>query len=88
MLLFSVQLNAGLVIADNINFQYNGILFGLFFISLAYIAKKQYALGAIFYTICLCMKHLFIYFAPAYFLFYFHYIVINNIIFTFYSNFI
>ena len=79
LLIFSILFNSGLVIVDNIHFQYNGILFGLFFISLAYIAKKQYALGAIFYTICLCMKHLFIYFAPAYFLFYFHYIVINNI---------
>ena len=79
ILLFSILFNAGLIIVDNIHFQYNGIIFGLFFISMGFIAKKQYALGAIFYTICLCMKHLFIYFAPAYFLFYFHYIIINNI---------
>ena len=79
ILLFAILFNAGLVIVDNIHFQYNGILFGLFFISLGYIAKKEYTFGAIFYFICLCMKHLFIYFAPAYFLFYFNYIVINNI---------
>ena len=79
ILLFSILFNSGLVIVDNIHFQYNGILFGLLFISFGFIAKKQYALGAIFYTVCLCMKHLFIYFAPAYFLFYFHYIVINKI---------
>ena len=35
---------------SNMHFQYNGILFGLFFISLGYIAKKKYTHGAIFYT--------------------------------------
>ena len=78
-LLISIQFYAGLVIIDNIHFQYNGILFGLFFISLGFIAKKKYIYGAIFYIICLCMKHIFIYFAPAYFLFYLEYIIINNI---------
>ena len=79
ILLFSVQLNAGLVIADNINFQYNGILFGLLFFSLSFISEKKYILGAIFYFICVGMKQSFLYFAPAYFLFYFQYIIINNI---------
>ena len=78
-LLFSIQFYAGLVLIDNIHFQYNGILFGLFFISLGFIAKKKYIYGAIFYFICLCMKHLFIYFSPAYFIFYFKYIIIKNI---------
>ena len=79
ILIFSILFNSGLVIVDNIHFQYNGILFGLFFISLGFIAKKKYIYGAIFYIICLCMKHIFIYFAPAYFLFYFQHIIINNI---------
>ena len=79
ILIFSVQFYAGLVLIDNIHFQYNGILFGLFFISLGFIAKKKYIYGAIFYSICLNMKHTFIYFAPAYLIFYFKYIIINNI---------
>jgi len=79
ILLISIQFYAGLVIIDNMHFQYNGILFGLFFISLGYIAKKKYTHGAIFYIICLCMKHIFIYFAAAYFIFYLQYIIINNI---------
>jgi alpha-1,3-glucosyltransferase len=79
ILLISIQFYAGLVIVDNMHFQYNGILFGLFFISLGFIAKKKYVYGAIFYLICLCMKHIFIYFAPAYFIFYFQYVIINNI---------
>ena len=79
ILLFSIMFNAGLVIVDNIHFQYNGILFGILFLSLGSIAKKEYVLGAVFYCICICMKHIFLYFAPAYFLFYFHYIVINNL---------
>ena len=78
-LLFAIQFYTGLVIIDNMHFQYNGILFGIFFISLGFIVKKQYIYGAIFYTICLCMKHIFIYFAPAYFIFYFKYIIINSI---------
>ena len=79
ILLFSIQFYAGLVIIDNMHFQYNGILFGLLLISIGFIAKKKYIFGAIFYFVCLCMKHIFIYFAPAYFLFYLKYIIINNI---------
>jgi len=79
ILLLAIQLNAGLVIVDNIHFQYNGILFGLLFFSISFIAEKKYVLGAMFYFICVCMKHLFLYFAPAYCLFYFHYIIIKNI---------
>ena len=79
VLLISILFYAGLVIVDNMHFQYNGILFGLFFVSLGYIAKKKYTHGAVFYAICLCMKHIFIYFAPAYFIFYFQHIIINNI---------
>ena len=86
ILLVSIQFYAGLVIIDNMHFQYNGILFGLFFISLGFIAKKKYVYGAVFYLICLCMKHLFLYFAPAYFLFYFQYIIINNMIKKKYKN--
>ena len=78
ILLFSIQFYAGLVIIDNMHFQYNGILFGLFFLSLGFIAKKKYIYAAILYSICLCMKHIFIYFSPAYFIFYFQYIIINN----------
>ena len=79
ILLFSIQFYAGLVIIDNIHFQYNGIIFGLFFISLGFIAKKKYIYGALLYFIVLSMKHIFIYFAPAYFIFYFQYVIINNI---------
>ena len=76
ILLFSIQFYAGLVIIDNIHFQYNGIIFGLFFISLGFIGKKKYIYGALLYFIVINMKHIFIYFAPAYFIFYFQYIVI------------
>ena len=71
----AIQLFAGLVYIDNIHFQYNTILFSIFFFSIAYIANEQYLIGALFYTIALCMKHIFIYMAPAYLIFYLkHYI--------------
>ena len=79
LLLISVLLNCGLVLVDNIHFQYNSLLFGIFFFSLSYIQENNYILAAVFYCICLCMKHIFLYFGPAYFIFYLKHIVIAKI---------
>ncbi|KAG2393979.1 hypothetical protein C9374_003743 [Naegleria lovaniensis] len=59
----------GLIIVDNIHFQYNGILFGIFLFSLLALRNERYILSGILYSVLLNMKHLNLYMAPAYFLF-------------------
>lgn len=66
----SILLSPGLLIVDHIHFQYNGTMYGLLVLSLV-LAKKQSGLlysGFAFATL-LCMKHIYIYLAPAYFVF-------------------
>lgn len=60
-LLILIQGFAGLIIVDNMHFQYNTLLFGIFFYSLALVFSENFIAGAIVYTILLNMKHIFIY---------------------------
>lgn len=76
--LILVQGFAGLILVDNIHFQYNTLLLGLFLFSLAFIFNGSYIKGAILYTIVLNMKHIFLYFAPAYFIIYLKYYVFKK----------
>lgn len=70
LLLVSIQSFAGLVIVDNIHFQYNTILFSIFFFSIAFIAEESFIFGAIVFSIAVCLKHIFVYMAPAFVIFY------------------
>lgn len=70
LLLATIQSFAGLIYIDNMHFQYNTILFGIFFYGIALIANDQYLMGAIVYTICLCMKQINIYTVPGFVIFY------------------
>ena len=79
LLIGSILSFAGLIIVDNIHFQYNSILFSIFFLSINSIINDQLIKGAFFYTISLCMKHIFIYMAPAYFLYYLKYLILQNL---------
>lgn len=66
----SVLLSPGLLIIDHVHFQYNGFLYGLLIFSIV-CARKQSSMlysGIIFATL-LCLKHIYLYLAPAYFVY-------------------
>ncbi|KAI0432216.1 ALG8 glycosyltransferase family ALG6 [Xylaria sp. FL1042] len=66
----SVLLSPGLLIIDHIHFQYNGVMYGLLLISLVLARRKSTILvSGLAFAALLCMKHIYLYLAPAYFVF-------------------
>lgn len=59
-----------LFMVDNIHFQYNGILFAIFILSIYFAENEQYYLSGTIFTILIHFKHLFIYMAPAYMIYF------------------
>ena len=66
----SILLSPGLLIIDHIHFQYNGAMYGLLVLSLV-MARKQSTMlySGILFAILLCFKHIYLYLAPAYFVY-------------------
>ncbi|MCJ1307375.1 glycosyl transferase [Agyrium rufum] len=66
----SILLSPGLLIIDHIHFQYNGFLYGFLILSLS-LARKQSTLlySGIVFAVLLCLKHIYLYLAPAYFVY-------------------
>ncbi|KAL7268407.1 glycosyl transferase [Rhizina undulata] len=66
----SILLSPGLLIIDHIHFQYNGFLYGVLLLSLVLARHENGRLwaGAVFAAL-LCFKHIYLYLAPAYFVF-------------------
>uniref|UniRef100_A0A8D9FHD6 Alpha-1,3-glucosyltransferase n=1 Tax=Cacopsylla melanoneura TaxID=428564 RepID=A0A8D9FHD6_9HEMI len=71
LIVFQILLifNGGLFLIDHIHFQYNGFLFGFLLLSMAKILQGHYYEGAFWFAVLLNLKHIFIYVAPAYFVF-------------------
>ncbi len=68
----SILLSPALLIVDHIHFQYNGLLYGILILSLA-LARKQSTMlfSGILFAVLLCLKHIYLYLAPAYFVYLF-----------------
>lgn len=66
----SILLSPGLLIIDHIHFQYNGFLYGILVLSIV-LARKQSGLllSGIIFAALLCFKHIYLYLAPAYFVY-------------------
>ncbi len=60
-----VVFNAALLLVDHIHFQYNGLLLGILILCIDCGNRKQYWKMAVYYSILVLMKHLFVYVAPA-----------------------
>lgn len=66
----AVFLSPGLLIIDHIHFQYNGFMYGILILSLAYSQQKSTLLySGIAFASLLCFKHIYLYLAPAYFVY-------------------
>ena len=60
-------LNAGLLLVDHVHFQYNGMLIGLLLLSTALMDMGHERWAALTFAVLLCLKHLFLFAAPLYF---------------------
>lgn len=66
----SILLSPGLLLIDHIHFQYNGCMYGLLIASLVLARKQSGLLGSgLAFAGLLCMKHIYAYLAPAYFVY-------------------
>jgi alpha-1,3-glucosyltransferase len=66
----SVLLSPGLLIIDHIHFQYNGFLYGILILSIVFARKTNGLLASgIIFAALLCLKHIYLYLAPAYFVY-------------------
>lgn len=67
----SILLSPGLLIIDHIHFQYNGFLYGVLILSmvLARYQKEGLLASGLIFAALLCLKHIYLYLAPAYFVY-------------------
>ena len=66
----SILLSPGLLIIDHIHFQYNGCMYGILIASMVLARKRStLLLSGLSFAALLCMKHIYLYLAPAYFVY-------------------
>lgn len=66
----SILLSPALLIIDHVHFQYNGFLYGILILSLV-LARQESTrlLSGFLFVALLCLKHIYLYLAPAYFVY-------------------
>lgn len=74
---FSIVTSPGLLIIDHIHFQYNGMMYGILILSMTALKNKRPFLGAFLFSTLLCFKHIYLYLAPAYFVYLFRTVVVT-----------
>jgi alpha-1,3-glucosyltransferase len=65
----AIFLSPGLLIIDHIHFQYNGCMYGLLILSIVFAQEGSLLLSGLLFAALLCMKHIYLYLAPAYFVY-------------------
>jgi hypothetical protein len=66
----SVLLSPGLLIIDHIHFQYNGFMYGILVLSMVLArSNSTLLLSGLLFAVLLCFKHIYLYLAPAYFVY-------------------
>eukprot|EP00049_Salpingoeca_infusionum_P025540 m.20033 g.20033 ORF g.20033 m.20033 type:complete len:569 (-) comp8107_c0_seq2:108-1814(-) len=63
--------NFGLWLVDHVHFQYNGFLYGVMLLSLSHAVQGRYISCAFLFAALLNLKHIYLYIAPAFFVFLF-----------------
>ncbi|CEG67079.1 Putative Alpha-1,3-glucosyltransferase [Rhizopus microsporus] len=65
----SILMHPGVIIVDHIHFQYNGILYGILLLSIVEAKRNNLLLSGILFAVLLNFKHIYLYMAPAYFVY-------------------
>ncbi|KIW02094.1 dolichyl pyrophosphate Glc1Man9GlcNAc2 alpha-1,3-glucosyltransferase [Verruconis gallopava] len=65
----AIFLSPGLLIIDHIHFQYNGSMYGVLILSIVLARERKLLSSGLLFAALLCMKHIYLYLAPAYFVF-------------------
>lgn len=65
----SLVLSPGLLIIDHIHFQYNGMLYGILVLMINSARLEKYLMCGFWFSILICFKHIYLYLAPAVFIF-------------------
>lgn len=70
LIALSILLSPGFLIVDHIHFQYNSMMYGILIFSIsAARTDSGLLLSGILFAILLCFKHIYLYLAPAYFVY-------------------
>lgn len=65
----SLVLSPGLLIIDHIHFQYNGVLYGFLVLMINCARLEKYLWCGFWFSVLLCFKHIYLYLAPAVFVY-------------------